>query len=202
MPTANLPPAVEQLLSLYGIKQKSISPFQLAQFGQQFSNKDEMLSTLANYGQGQQQQIDEQFTNAGNELLAHSAGAGLDLTSQYTSNGLGVAREKRLATGTLNDQLLGHKLDILGGNNQTLQALLGSAAQANFQQDSLNQQNALANRSLSQQWAMSTNDPHMQATLAALNSANSGSSETKSSGAFSGPQVGGFLQNLKFLGIR
>lgn len=203
MPTANLPQSVQALLNTYGIGtgsgRNNLGKFQLAQLGQQFGSRDELLSTLANYGQGQQDQINETFTNQGNEALARNAGLGLDLTSKQDSESLGVARAKQSAVGTLNDQLDTKKLGILDTNNQNILGILSGAAQANYQQDALHTQTKLAQQQMGNQMAQWAMNPQLQTLLAAISGAQGSGVPTAGGGAQS--PTGGVIGNLKYLGV-
>jgi len=127
--------ALAQLLQQNGVKIKNVDEFTLAGLNQQFAAKDEMLSTLQNYGDGQKASINQDYQTQQNTLMAQLASQGLGGTSMQLSGGLGVERNRQLTLGNLNDQLLGKKLDVLQGFNQGMQGLLGSASQAGLARD-------------------------------------------------------------------
>jgi hypothetical protein len=134
--------ALSSLLGQWGLQPSQFDSFALAGAGQQLANRDEQLSTLQDYGQGARQQINTDYNTRTNNLQTQLAKNGLLGSSMMFSGGLGIEQARQQSLGSLNDQLLGRKMDVLSQNNGALQALFGTTSQNNLQLQLANLNNA------------------------------------------------------------
>lgn len=119
-------------LSALGLDKKQIKnldPYSRAALEQQQLLQQQLLGTLENYGAGQKGQINQDFQNRFGSLNGNLAARGLASSSLASAGGLGLERERQLSLGSLSDQLLGKRLDVLNSSGNSLTTMLSNISQ-------------------------------------------------------------------------
>lgn len=82
------------------------------------AEKTKLLNDVQTYGTGQRNRIRSDYDTLGRSSLANLASRGLASSSLDTTTRLGVERRKQDALGSLEDQLLGKRIDLERGLNE------------------------------------------------------------------------------------
>lgn len=113
---------------------KGVDPFLRAALGLQTGLHEQLMGTIQNYGQGALANLEQGFTNRFGSAMARLEQRGLGGSTLVGNAALGLERERQLARGSLFDQLLGRRMDVLQSTSEGISNLLAAISQTEEQQ--------------------------------------------------------------------
>lgn len=128
------------LFGAFDIKKSKVDPFLQAALGTQLGIGQELISSLEGYGAGARAQVDQDFQTRYNNLLGQMEARGLGASSGVVAGGMGLERERQLALGGINDQIIGRRLELLSGIGGGVVDIFSAAANRSFEEKLLNKQ--------------------------------------------------------------
>jgi hypothetical protein len=121
-------------LGLSGKDMKGVDPFLRAALGLQTGLHEQLMGSIQNYGQGALQNLEQGFTNRFGSSMASLEQRGLGGSTLVSNMQLGLERERQLARGSLFDQLLGRRMDVMQSTSKGIGDILAAISQTEEQQ--------------------------------------------------------------------